>query len=205
VQRVCEFGQTAVGTPRGRVDLGRAFHGEGLVRPFLVELHRKSSKRACCCRLFMPGGWVFSFFSVRCLRSSGPFYCGFPGLIRSMAMASSPPPEREFGEVEQGIRAGEGDAVVGSDSLREAALLEERLERSDGEVFAGRFERLTRQKVARGTVGDGQRVAVTPVAQLELAVEVGAPKPIVQSSRRQDASAAGGRRESGRRRNPCPA
>ena len=102
--------------------------------------------------------------------------------------AEAQPPDGQLGEIEQCVGAGERDAVVGSDSLREAALLEERLERSDGEVFAGRFERLTRQKVARGTVGDGQRVAVTPVAQLELAVEVGAPKPIVQSSRRQDAS-----------------
>src|SRR6266566_8969650 len=29
----------------------------------------KSSKRACCCKLFIPGGRVASFFSVRCMRS----------------------------------------------------------------------------------------------------------------------------------------
>src|SRR5260370_836907 len=46
----------------------------------------KSSKRACCCRLFIPGGRVASFFSVRCMRSSRPFCCGWPGLMRSMAM-----------------------------------------------------------------------------------------------------------------------
>src|SRR4029077_7317994 len=48
----------------------------------------KSSKRACCCRLFIPGGRVASFFSVRCMRSWQPFCCGWPGLMRSMAMPS---------------------------------------------------------------------------------------------------------------------
>src|SRR6516164_458946 len=48
----------------------------------------KSSKRACCCRLFIPGGRVASFFSVKCMRSWRPFCCGWPGLMRSMAMPS---------------------------------------------------------------------------------------------------------------------
>jgi hypothetical protein len=32
--------------------------------------------------------------------------------------AEPEPPDREFGEIEQGIRAGEGHAAVGSDGLR---------------------------------------------------------------------------------------
>src|SRR3954463_9113394 len=48
----------------------------------------KESKRSCCCRLLKPGGRVASFFSVRCMRSWRPFCCGWPGLMRSMAMPS---------------------------------------------------------------------------------------------------------------------
>ena len=45
----------------------------------------KSLKRACCCRPFIPGGRVVSFFSVRCMRSWRPFRCGWPGLMRLIA------------------------------------------------------------------------------------------------------------------------
>src|SRR5262245_20252297 len=38
----------------------------------------KSSKRACCCRVFMPGGRVASFLRVRCMRSWRPFCWGWP-------------------------------------------------------------------------------------------------------------------------------
>src|SRR6187200_439893 len=39
-------------------------------------------------RLFMPGGRVASSLRVRCMRSWRPFCCGWPGLMRSMAMPS---------------------------------------------------------------------------------------------------------------------
>src|SRR5689334_22315711 len=83
VQRVCEVGQAGIGSRTGRVDFGRTLHGERLVWPFGIEF---LNKRACCCRLFIPGGRVASFFSVRCMRSWRPFCCGWPGLMRSMAM-----------------------------------------------------------------------------------------------------------------------
>ena len=51
--------------------------------------------------------------------------------------AEAQPPDRELGEVEQGIGAGEGDAVVGADGQRQAALAEQALEGGNGEVFAG--------------------------------------------------------------------
>jgi hypothetical protein len=63
-------------------------------------------------------------------------------------------PDGQFGEVEEGIRAGERDAVVGADRLRQAALAEELLEGGDGEIQAGRFEGLAHQQEARGMVGD---------------------------------------------------
>jgi hypothetical protein len=51
--------------------------------------------------------------------------------------AQAQPPDGQLGEVEQGVGAGEGDAVVGADGGREAALEEELLEGGDGGVFAG--------------------------------------------------------------------
>ena len=90
--------------------------------------------------------------------------------------AQPQPPDREPGEVEQGIGAGEGDAVVGADRDWQATLAEQPLEGGEGGVFAGGFERFAHQQEARGMVGDGQRVAIVAVAELELALEVGAPQ-----------------------------
>ena len=82
-------------------------------------------------------------------------------LVRRLDGDAEPePPHREPGEVEQGIRAGERDAVVGADGLGQAALAEELLEGGDGEVLAGRFERLAEQDEARGVIGDGERVSI---------------------------------------------
>src|SRR5678816_3318968 len=42
--------------------------------------------------------------------------------------AKAQPPDRECGEVEQGIGAGEGNAVVGADGERQTALAEQLLD-----------------------------------------------------------------------------
>lgn len=76
------------------------------------------------------------------------------------ADAQAQPPNGELGEVEEGIWAGEGDAVVGADGVWEAALAEEVLEGSDGGVLAGGVECFAEQQVARGVVGDGKRVSI---------------------------------------------
>src|SRR5262245_47720072 len=46
----------------------------------------ESSKRACCCRLFMPGGRVASRLGLRCILLWRLFGWGSPGLLRSIAM-----------------------------------------------------------------------------------------------------------------------
>ena len=46
--------------------------------------------------------------------------------------AEAEPPDRELGEIEQGIGAGERDAVVGADGLRQATLGEQLLEGGNG-------------------------------------------------------------------------
>src|SRR5215469_10620159 len=114
----------------------------------LLNSCRKASKRACCCKLLMPGGRVVSVLRVRCMRSWRPFCCGWPGLMRSMANAEAQPLDGELGEVEQGIRTGERDAVVGADRLWQAALAEELFEGGEGRRLAHRGQRLAHQEVA---------------------------------------------------------
>src|SRR3977135_1495022 len=54
--------------------------------------------------------------------------------------AEAKPPDRELGEIEQGIGTGEGNAVVGADRERQASLTEQSFEGRTGEVFAGRLQ-----------------------------------------------------------------
>src|SRR5215469_5449174 len=42
VERVVRFRDAAIRTRGRRIDLGRAFHSEGFMRPFLIELLNKS-------------------------------------------------------------------------------------------------------------------------------------------------------------------
>jgi hypothetical protein len=100
---------------------------------------------------------------------------GFDALDRD---AEPEPPDGELGEIEQSIRTGEGDAVIGSDGRWQAALGKQLLEGGKCEVFAGGFEGFTQQQEARSVITDGERIAIMPVAELELALEVGAPQVI---------------------------
>lgn len=50
--------------------------------------------------------------------------------------AEAQPPDRELGEVEQGIGAGERDAVVGANGERQPALGKQPFEGRAGKVFA---------------------------------------------------------------------
>jgi hypothetical protein len=50
--------------------------------------------------------------------------------------AEPEPPDRQLGEIEQGIGTGKGHAIVGADGKRQAALAEQPLEGCHGRVFA---------------------------------------------------------------------
>ena len=88
------------------------------------------------------------------------------------------PPHRQLAQPVERVRRRERDAVVGPDRLREAKLLEGALEDREGELLLRRRQRLARQQVATGEVGDRQRIAVAPIAEHELALVVGAPERI---------------------------
>src|SRR5947209_1251892 len=88
--------------------------------------------------------------------------------------AEAQPPDRELGEIEQGIGTGEGHAIVGTNGERQAAFTKQPFEGRAGEVFTGRLQGFAQEQEARGVVCDGEWIAVPPVAELELALEVGA-------------------------------
>jgi hypothetical protein len=50
--------------------------------------------------------------------------------------AEAEPPDRELGEIEQGIGAGEGNAIIGTDGERQSALCKQPFEGGDGCMFA---------------------------------------------------------------------
>jgi hypothetical protein len=65
------------------------------------------------------------------------------------ALTEPQPPDGELGEIEQGIRTSEGNAVIGAEGIGQAALAEEALESRGRKVLAGwtplcrRFSRRT--------------------------------------------------------------
>src|SRR5215469_12639603 len=74
------------------------------------------------------------------------------------------------------MRRGEGNPVVAADGARQSAFLEQALKGGKGEIFAIGFQCLTPQQVARAVIGDGQRIAIASIAQLKLALVIGAPE-----------------------------
>ena len=103
--------------------------------------------------------------------------------MRSMVMPSRSHQTESFERLtEQGVGTGEGDAVVGADGDRQAALGEQPFESGKSQLLADRLQRLAEEQKPRGMVGDGERVAIAPIAELELAFEVGAPQVIGHSA-----------------------
>src|SRR5881296_2987100 len=69
-------------------------------------------------------------------------------------------------------------AVVGAHRPGEPEVLERPLEDGKRELLLRRRQRLAGQQVAAREVGDGERIAVLPIAELELAFVVGTPEGI---------------------------
>src|SRR3984893_2131484 len=92
--------------------------------------------------------------------------------------AEPEPPDGELGEVEEGIRTGEGNAVIGADGLGQSELLENGLEHGKSIGFPCGGERLAGEDVAAGEVSDCQRIAIAPIGEHEFAFVVGAPQLI---------------------------
>jgi len=72
--------------------------------------------------------------------------------------------------------AGKRRAVVGANGAGQPHLLERPLEGGEGVPRLCRRQRLAREQIPAGKVGDGQRIAVPPIGEHELAFVVGAPQ-----------------------------
>jgi hypothetical protein len=125
------------------------------------------------------GGWP------RRLLFEGAVHPFVPAVLLGMARldaldgdAEAQPPDGELGQIEEPIGAGEGDAVVGADGGGETALGEEAFEGLDDRHLADGLVGIAEQQEARGVVGDGERIAPSALAELELALEVGAPQVV---------------------------
>ena len=88
--------------------------------------------------------------------------------------AEPEPPNGKLAKIEESIVRSKGHAVVGAD--RQSALIGEPLESRESQDFTGRFERFAQQQIARGMVGDGERIAVDLIAELKLALVIGTPQ-----------------------------
>ena len=99
--------------------------------------------------------------------------------------AEPSPPHRQPAQPIEGVRAGEGNAIVGSDGPRQAKVLEGPFKHDEGIAFLGGGERVTGDEVAAREVGDGQRIAVAAVAEHELALVVGTPEFVGRRRPRQ--------------------
>lgn len=86
------------------------------------------------------------------------------------------PPHREARQAKQGIGAGKGSTVVSADRPGKPKFLENPLKDGKGERRLGVGERFTADQIPRGEVGDGQRITVATVCELEL--------PLVTTGRR---------------------
>jgi hypothetical protein len=58
------------------------------------------------------------------------------------------PPDGELGEIEQGIRTCERNAVIGADAIGQAAVAEEPLEGRSGEILTSGLKGLAEKQIA---------------------------------------------------------
>src|SRR4029078_1559153 len=100
---------------------------------------------------------------------------GMPGFDAFDGDAEPQPPDPELGQGEQSTGTGKRNAVVGPNSCGQATLAKQTFKCGASELFACGFQRLTQQQVTRSVVGDGERITVSAVAELELAFKIGAP------------------------------
>src|ERR1700745_690973 len=184
VQRVGEVGEAEVGSPTRRIDFGRTLHGKRLVWPFGVEFPDKVVETGLLLQAVHSGrsGCFFLQREMHALVAAVLLRVARPDALDGDAEPQ--PPHREFGEIEEAVRTGERHAIVGPDRPGPATPLEELLEGSDDKVLASRFKGFAEQEKARGVVGDSQRKTIPAIAELELALEIGAPEVVWRTLKR---------------------
>lgn len=160
------------------VALCRASHVKGLVWPLCVEFFDKIV-RAGLLLQEIGAGWLGG------LQLECEMHAFVAAVLLRMAWldaldvdAEPEPPDRQPRQIEQSVGTGEGHAIVGSDRLGQAELLEAALEHGEGIGFLRRVQRLASQEIATGEIGDRQWIAVALVGEHELALVIGAPQVV---------------------------
>src|SRR5487761_104517 len=92
------------------------------------------------------------------------------------ADAQAQPPHGELAQVEQGVRGGEGHAIITANVGGHAALFTKPFKHGESILFAGGGKRFTGEQKTAGMIGDGQRIAVLAISQQELPFVIGAPQ-----------------------------
>jgi hypothetical protein len=81
-------------------------------------------------------------------------------------------------EIKKPVGRSEGHAIIGANGLRQPPFPEKPLKGQESGLFLIAFHGLAQQQVARGVIGNRERVAVALVAELELSLVVGTPQVI---------------------------
>ncbi len=116
------------------------------------------------------------------MRSWRPFCCGWPGLMRSIAMPSRSHQTESLERLNKALGLAKGTPLSERMASGRPRSRNSRSKAVQARSSRVEFERFAQQQEARGMVGDGQRIAVAPIAELELALEVGAPQLIGRSA-----------------------
>ena len=102
----------------------------------------------------------------------------------ALVLDAEPEPPHIEGRQTMNRHRGEGHAVVGADRAGQSVLPKQPVEDGPDALPSGGQQAVTGQQIPRVLVGDGQRIAIDPIAGPELAFEVGGPEVVGRVGRR---------------------
>ena len=118
------------------------------MRPFSIELSYEGIEAVLLLQTVEARRGVASFLSVRCMRSCRPFCCGWPGLMRSIAMPSRSHQTESFERLNRALGLAKGTPLSERMASGKPRSREQPLKGRNGCVFAGRIERFAQQQEA---------------------------------------------------------
>ena len=188
VEGIVDVGQALV-EARGRlIDLGRALHVQGFVRPFVVKdfgefIEAGLLLQEVCGRGlggFFLQGEMHAFVAAILLRMAG---------LDAFDTDSQPePPDGELAQMEQRLGGSKRHTVIAADVGGQAALSKKPLKHSECVLFSGGGKSLTGEQKPAGVIGDRERIAILTIAEQEFAFVVGAPQLVGTLPHRQSRS-----------------
>src|SRR5262245_28847200 len=173
-----QFGEATVWPGRRTIDLAGKLHPQSLMRPTLVENLQELIELGLLLENILAGRFG-RFFLERQMHAFMAAVLLWMARPDPLDLDPQPqPPDRQLTEIEEGIRRGEGNAVIRANGLGQSEVGEDAFEGTEGIELPGGFHSLARQQIAGGIVGNGERIAVAPVAQEKLSLVVRAPQVI---------------------------